>query len=264
MDLGVKRMKCNYHTHTKRCNHAQGSDEEYVLSAIENGYEVLGFADHTPWKYNSNYTPRIRMRLEEFENYYASLKALKEKYKDKIEILIGVEAEYFPEYMEWFKEFKEKNLDYAIFGNHFYISDEKELYFGRLTDKDEYLEAYVDYCIKGLSTGIYSYLCHPDLFMRGRQVFDEKALWASETICEYASEHNIPLEYNLEGLHITMSGRNVYYPYDEFWKVAKKYNCKAIIGVDAHNPDSLKDDTYRQKALNFLNNLGIEVIDKIL
>ena len=38
-------IKCNYHTHTKRCNHAVGEDEEYVLSAIENGYKVLGFAD---------------------------------------------------------------------------------------------------------------------------------------------------------------------------------------------------------------------------
>lgn len=256
-------IKCNYHTHTKRCNHAVGEDEEYVLSAIENGYKVLGFADHTPWKYNSDYTPRIRMKLEEFEDYYKSIKALKEKYKDQIEIMIGVEAEYFPEYMEWFKEFKEKYLDYAIFGNHFYISDEKELYFGRLTDQDEYLEAYVDNCIKGLSTGLYKYLCHPDLFMRGRKVFDEKALWASETICKYAKENDIILEYNLEGMRLSDEKGNMYYPYDEFWKVAKRYGCKAIIGVDAHSPWSLAQDSYRNRALEFLNDLGIELIERL-
>ena len=105
-------IKCNYHTHTKRCNHAVGEDEEYVLSAIENGYKVLGFADHTPWKYNSDYTPRIRMKLEEFEDYYKSIKALKEKYKDQIEILIGVEAEYFPAHRHIFADCRQQKAQH--------------------------------------------------------------------------------------------------------------------------------------------------------
>ena len=33
-------MKTNYHTHTTRCMHATGSDEDYVLSAIKGGYYV--------------------------------------------------------------------------------------------------------------------------------------------------------------------------------------------------------------------------------
>ena len=41
-------MKTNYHTHTTRCMHAVGSDEEYVLSAIKGGFQILGFSDHTP------------------------------------------------------------------------------------------------------------------------------------------------------------------------------------------------------------------------
>ena len=28
-------IKRNYHTHTKRCGHAIGEDEEYVVNAIE-------------------------------------------------------------------------------------------------------------------------------------------------------------------------------------------------------------------------------------
>ena len=48
-------MKTNYHTHTTRCHHATGSDEEFVLSAIKGGYQELGFSDHTPWKYHTDY-----------------------------------------------------------------------------------------------------------------------------------------------------------------------------------------------------------------
>ena len=39
-------LKYHYHTHTKRCGHAQGEDEEYVLSAIKHGFKFLGFSDH--------------------------------------------------------------------------------------------------------------------------------------------------------------------------------------------------------------------------
>ena len=39
-------MIANYHTHTFRCHHALGTDEDYVTSAIANGIQILGFSDH--------------------------------------------------------------------------------------------------------------------------------------------------------------------------------------------------------------------------
>lgn len=34
-------FKKNYHTHTFRCNHAIGTDEEYVHEAIAGGFDTL-------------------------------------------------------------------------------------------------------------------------------------------------------------------------------------------------------------------------------
>jgi histidinol-phosphatase (PHP family) len=85
--MEVFNMKTNYHTHTYRCNHAKGLDEEYVLAAIKNGYDELGFADHSPWAYDSDFVSRIRMPMSAFKEYCDSVKALKEKYKDQINIL---------------------------------------------------------------------------------------------------------------------------------------------------------------------------------
>ena len=45
-------------------HHATGSDEEFVLSAIKGGYQEIGFSDHTPWKYHTNYISDIRMLLK--------------------------------------------------------------------------------------------------------------------------------------------------------------------------------------------------------
>ena len=75
-------MKTNYHTHTTRCMHATGSDEEYVLSAIKGGYQILGFSDHTPWKYRTDYVADMRMLPEELPGYVESLRMLREKYHD--------------------------------------------------------------------------------------------------------------------------------------------------------------------------------------
>ena len=69
--------KTNYHTHTARCMHACGSDEDYVRAAIANGYEVLGFSDHTPWKYASSFTAHMRMPLSQAEDYLSSIRGLR-------------------------------------------------------------------------------------------------------------------------------------------------------------------------------------------
>ena len=59
----------NYHTHTSRCGHAIGLDEEYVQCAIEAGIKELGFSDHIPFKFVSQ--PGVRMdydKLDELED----------------------------------------------------------------------------------------------------------------------------------------------------------------------------------------------------
>ena len=39
-------IQTNWHTHTSRCGHAVGTDEEYVQAAIQGGLKTLGFSDH--------------------------------------------------------------------------------------------------------------------------------------------------------------------------------------------------------------------------
>ena len=77
----------NLHSHTTRCMHARGTEEEFILQAIEIGMDCLGFADHTPWPYKSDFVADMRMRADELDNYLDTLKNLREKYKDKIELI---------------------------------------------------------------------------------------------------------------------------------------------------------------------------------
>lgn len=259
-------MRANYHTHTTRCNHASGSDEEYVLSAIRGGFEELGFSDHTPWDYSpSTFTgSHIRMRLDEFDDYYNSIMHLKEKYKDQISIKIGLEAEYFPEYMDWLKAFiKEKEIDYVLFGNHFHLDDDTGVYYGQACKDDKWLLQYGKDTIEGLKTGVYAYLAHPDLFMRGRVKFDRTARVVSYQICEACKELDIPLEFNLAGMAVSERLHAVQYPHPEFWKIAADVGNKVIIGVDAHSNTQLEKNYYWDKAKNYIEELGLECVETI-
>ena len=53
-------MLTNYHTHTTRCGHAEGTEEEYILTALRCGFKVLGFSDHTPWAYATQYPTQTK------------------------------------------------------------------------------------------------------------------------------------------------------------------------------------------------------------
>ena len=86
----------NYHTHTTRCRHAEGSDEEYVRYAIDHGLQILGFSDHTPFLFPGDYYSRMRMYPEELADYVGSVRSLQKKYAGQIDIHLGLEVEYYP------------------------------------------------------------------------------------------------------------------------------------------------------------------------
>ena len=251
-------MKANYHTHTPRCKHARGNEEQYILEAINQGHRVSGFADHTPWHYQTNYHPTMRMEEKELANYVETLRLLKEKYKDQIDVKIGLECEYFPKYMDWLKQaIKDYDLDYIILGNHFQGSDEDGLYYGAPTNNIQVLKDYVHDVICAMETGLYSYVAHPDLVYYQDQESKEYKEEMSK-ICKRAKELDIPLEFNLLGYSTHRQ-----YPNSTFWNIASKYQNKAILGIDAHDLFQYQDLKTIQKAEAYLDSLDVEVVDQI-
>ena len=112
-------MNKNYHTHTTRCGHAKGTEREYIECAIQNGFKVLGFSDHTPQPYPDSYVSGMRMRMDQLDEYVDTLVNLRDEYKDQIKILIGLETEYYPKYFDKLhEELKARPIDYIIMGQH--------------------------------------------------------------------------------------------------------------------------------------------------
>ena len=261
----------NYHTHTWRCMHAQGTEEEYVRAALDGGFSVLGFADHTPWPYSSGFVSHMRMRLDQLDGYLDTVRGLREQYSERIRIPVGLEAEAFPEYMGWLGDLKAEKLDYLILGNHYDGTDEGPhdrftgaggFYFGRCV-RPEQVRRYGERTIAGMATGLFDYVAHPDLFCNVYPRFDDTCAAVSRDICQAAADLNIPLEYNLLGIqyHERFAEMGVLgYPCRAFWEIAARYPVKAIIGFDAHDVAHLRRTELFTQGLDFLWDLGIETL----
>ncbi len=83
-------MLSNYHTHTTYCDGAN-SPVEIIEKAIELGCREIGFSGHC----HTDFDTRYCMSCENTVEYIADLKELKAKYRDRINVLIGVEQDYF-------------------------------------------------------------------------------------------------------------------------------------------------------------------------
>ncbi len=157
-------MLHNYHTHTSRCKHADGTEREYIEIAIQNGMKTLGFSDHAPYLFPfHDYYSTFRMEVDKLEEYADCIRTLAKEYAKDIRILCGFELEYYPDYHKEEMAFLNKvQPDYLILGQHF-IGNEITKH-GGVSLKDDYaLVAYVTQALAGLATGDFLYLAHPDL-----------------------------------------------------------------------------------------------------
>lgn len=258
---------CNYHTHTKRCGHATGEDEGYVLEAIGKGFRELGFSDHAMLPDFSE--PYMRGDYSLLSDYTHSIAALRKKYEDQITLYVGFEAESFPMYFPYYKELLENHvLDYLILGNHSAMSDSRKIVtrFSRIANASE-LYLYKELAIKAMATGLFSIFAHPDYFLSGIDNFDSDCKKVSKALIEAAIAYDIPLEINLAGIRNGRrdysSGKRWIYPTDDFFSLVGKYKAKCVFGQDAHAPDQLGNAAAQYEAVRFAKSHDLVLLDKV-
>lgn len=257
-------MKHNFHTHTTRCKHAVGTDEQFVQAALEGGFDLLGFSDHAPWAFQTNYVSHCRMLASQWTDYKQSVLALKEQYQGQIAIHLGLECEYYPKYMDQLKRLRDDGCEYMILGNHFLYTEEEFPYTGSSCREDAGVLEYAEQAVEAIRTGLYTYIAHPDLYMMYRTELTPVCMEAADMICQAAKEAHMPIEYNLLGLEGELNGHSRGYPNQDFWQYVRKWDNDVIIGVDAHDPSQLRDSCVWDAAVSRLTAMGHRIVDNIL
>lgn len=248
-------MIANYHTHTWRCNHAVGTEEEYVQAAIERGLKTLGFSDHSPYCFSEGYYSSFRMRPEQTADYAAAIHDLCERYRAQIDIHLGVEMEYYPAFFaDTVSMLRDHQVEYMILGQHFPGNEIGEKPNSTPTEDEKRLERYCRQVMDGMNTGLFTYVAHPDMF----QFVGDPAVYDKHIrrLCREANACGIPFEINLLGLS---EGRH--YPNPLFWQIAAEEGCTAVLGCDAHKPEALLDTETETRALNLAARLGVNILE---
>ena len=258
----TKSWDYNIHSHTFRCGHAAGEDEEYVLACRKAGFPYMGFSDHVflPGVHD----PRIRGDASMLEDYTSSVNSLKEKYKKDMKIYLGFEAEYLEDFLPYYQKLlEEKIIDYLILGQHCYFKDGTTHWYSRGVSCEEAVNNYVDDVIKGMHSGLFTYVAHPDFFMIFDHAFKTCHEEASKRLIKEAKALHVPFEINMAhsrryGDDFDPESRMVY-PFPPFWKMVSEIGAEVVLGVDAHRPEEYLLTPYDYFE-NFVKELNLNLI----
>lgn len=260
-------MRLDLHNHTILCNHATGSVDEYIQKAIELGIDQYGFSDHAPM----NYDPKYRMDISQRQIYENWVLEAKEKYKDKIKILLAYEVDYLDGYL--LDEILNAKVDYLIGSVHF-LKNKSDMwgfdnpeFIGIYQSKDidtiwiEYFDA-----IKSMAkTGLFDIVGHLDLikvfkFLPKKDV----RLIAKDALLEI-KKSNMILEINPAGLRKPI---NETYPSKLLLEQAYELGINITFGSDAHGVEQVgfkyEEAVALAKEIGYKNCVTFQSRDKIV
>ncbi len=227
-------MIIDLHNHTPLCNHAQGEIEEYIEAAIKKGTKIFGFSDHAPMDFD----PAYRMKFEDMQQYETQVRDAKEKYKEKIKILLGYEVDYLPEHID--KRVLKANVDYLIGSVHFIEGwgfDNPE-FIGKWKERDvnEVWQKYFDTIETMAKSKLFDIVGHLDLikvfnFMPTKEI----AQLAKDALLAI-KESDMVLEINIAGYRKPVAEA---YPSLELLTQSYALDIPITLSSDAHKPEQV-------------------------
>ncbi len=250
----------DYHTHNQMCHHAVGSIEDYIKKAIDKKLDLIGISDHFPYEYLKSSSILIEevpyqeyaMSLNEVDLYLSSIQKLKEIYKNKIQLRVAFEVDYFKS-QESFLNLQIKNrlnnLDY-ILGSVHILHGKSKLF---AVDDRRFLSMYKEYeSIDNIYLEYYHKLqdminseefdfdvvSHFDLPKKYKKRAIDKELVMNEVIktLELIKRRDLTIEINTGGLR-----KEIKEQYPSFEIIEKMYelDIPILLGSDAHHPNDL-------------------------
>ena len=249
-------MKYNYHTHTYRCNHATGTEREYIKEQISIGIKKLGFSEHIPFIYPHGKENSYRLPKTLEKEYIDTISSLREEYRDKVEIFIGYETEYLPKHFEeMVRSAKMSGAEYLILGQHSVGYDGVDLHWSTDATNDvKKLKEYADCVVDAMMSGYISFVAHPDIFnfTGDIKIYREQM----RRICVASNETNTPLEINLLGIR-----QNRNYPNEIFWEIAGEEQCEVVVGFDVHDLAGAHDTASLEYANELVKKYNLTLLD---
>ncbi|CAM3046396.1 histidinol-phosphatase [Paenibacillus sediminis] len=240
-------MKFDLHTHHFRCGHADGNIRDYIEAAIAANLQVIGISDHTPYfgSEEEQPFPHIAMGKSEIANYVAEVLKLKAEYEGVIDVLLGIESDYFPAHAEVYRQaLAPYPFDYII-GSVHHVRDisifnknrwKKLSLEEQIADKKTYYEMIRD----SAKSGMFQIMGHIDAMKGNYPAFsDIPAAKAIDDTLQVIADCDVAIEINTSGKTKLSGG---WYPSDDILERALFYGVNVTFGSDAHKPSRVGDE----------------------
>lgn len=236
-------VKTNFHTHSVFCD-GKDTPEEMALAAIERGFSALGFSGHAYFVLDADISMSEKQQLP----YREEVLRVKEKYKDKIDIFLGIEQDSWSPPLEY-------KYDYVIASVHNLLADgvfcpvdnnadlmlkNLEAHFGG--DQDVYAEAYFAEVMRlfdKIPEG--DVIGHVDLITKYDEVLSirrsPRYFAMAKAAIEHLAKYGKPFEINTGA--IGRGYRTTPYPSPELLSTIRRLGGRIMINSDCHNKDFL-------------------------
>lgn len=251
--------KQNLHTHSTFCD-GKDTPEEMILTALEKGFSSVGFSAH------STTTSPFSMSAENAALYLPAIQALKETYKDRIDIFCGLEFDVFSGVLP-------EGYDYVIGSIHYIDTEVGPVGFDQSQevvsniinthfsgDGMAYAKQYYKQLAELPSFGKFDILGHFDIIAKHSEnieFFDmtskEYRSWATEAAEAIAGK--IPF-FEVNTGAISRGYRTTPYPDPFIIKELKRLGFGAVITSDCHDRNHL--DCWREEAKELLKACGFQ------
>ncbi|PRY41801.1 histidinol-phosphatase [Umezawaea tangerina] len=231
------------HTHHERCGHAVGSLREMVEAAIEAGLDTIGVSDHSPFfgRPEDHYKPWVAMAKSEFPRYLAEAAALRDEFRDRITVLVGVESDFLDEHVELYREiYRRHPLDYIIGSVH--ILGATDIFDPARWEGADLLAEKESYCAavgRAARSGVFDILGHVDAIKGNRPELVDIQTPAVDRMLRDIVEADVVMEINTSGGTKPVGG---WYPSPDVLERAAFYGVKVTFGSDAHRPSRIGED----------------------
>ncbi|MRI84110.1 MAG: histidinol phosphate phosphatase [Nitratiruptor sp.] len=231
-------MVVDLHNHTPLCNHATGSMEQFVQEAIAKGIHLFGFSDHAPMAFDQRY----RMNLQEADRYEEEVLSLRERYQGEIQILLGYEVDFLPNYLE--ERILKAPVDYLIGSIHFLplhgelwgFDNPEFIGTWKSVDVDTIYQRYFQGIEAMARSGLFDIVGHIDLIkLFGHRPRRDIRLLAKGAL-KAIKESQMAVEINTAGMR-----KPVQEPYPSLLLLQEigELDIPITFGSDAHAPDQV-------------------------
>lgn len=227
-------MIVDLHNHTPLCNHAVGEIDDYIEAAIKSGTKYFGFSDHAAMDFD----PKYRMDFSDMNSYEKDVLDAKEKYKDKIEILLGYEVDYLKGHMD--ERVLNADVDYLIGSVHFLEGwgfDNPE-YIRRYKDQDidEIWQKYFDTIEEMANSKLFDIVGHLDLIKVFKFMPNKNINEMAQNALKAIKKADMVLELNVAGYRKPIGEA---YPSPSLLKQAYRLGIPITFASDAHKPEQV-------------------------